>query len=351
MLIPADRADEERGILARIRQGERVDRYETVRRRKDGRMIEISLTVSPIKEANGRVVGASKIARDITEYKSTRRALSWANGQLAQVNEELERRVQQRTASLQSALEQMEEFSYSVSHNLRAPARAMQGCAQLLLEDYGDQLDETGKDHLHRIIRAGARMDRLIRDILAYVRLSRREVELQEIDLETLVREIVHQFPQTHAGAIDIQEPLLTVIGDEPSLGQAISNLFNNAIKFVAPGVAPRVRIWSELREENLVRLWISDNGIGIRPEHQTRLFGMFERIHPEKRYEGTGIGLAIVRKAVERMGGKTGVESDGITGSNFWIQLPATKMFDRSRSAPELIEDREGNVPVAPGS
>jgi PAS domain S-box-containing protein len=325
MLIPADRPDEEPEILALTRQGERIDHYETLRRRKDGSLVEISLKVSPIRDAYGKVMGASKVARDITGYKQTELALKLANEQLANVNEELERRVQERTASLQTAIEQMEEFSYSVSHDLRAPARAMQGYARVLLDDYGDRLDETGKDFLERIIRGGTRMDRLIQDILTYSRLSRREVELQTVSLDKLVREIVQQYPEMLAGGATmvIQEQLLSVIGHEPSLAQAISNLLNNAVKFVAPGTAPYVRIRTEQRGDH-VCLWISDNGIGIKPEYQSRLFGMFERVHPEQRYEGTGIGLAIVRKAVERMGGKVGVESDGLTGSSFWIQLPA---------------------------
>jgi PAS domain S-box-containing protein len=328
MLIPADRLDEEAGVLACIRNGERIDRYKTVRRRKDGSLVEISLTVSPIRNADGKVVGASKIAHEISEHKKTERALKRANEQLTRVKEDLEERVQQRTASLQAVLEQMEEFSYSVSHDLRAPARAMQGYARLLLEEYGDRLDEKARDYLERIIRGGTRMDRLIQDILTYSRLSRQEVELQNVSLDKLVREIVQQYPEMQAArdGIIIQGQLLGVIGHEPSLRQAISNLLNNAIKFVAPDTVPHVRVRTESQPDHEMRLWISDNGIGIKPEHQSQLFGMFQRLHSDKRYEGTGIGLAIVRKAVERMGGKAGVESDGLTGSHFWIQLPAAK-------------------------
>jgi len=112
------------------------------------------------------------------------------------------------------------------------------------------------------------------------------------------------------------------VVGHESSLMQTISNLLGNAVKFVAPGTIPRVRVWSEVRGEN-VRLWFEDNGIGIRPEHQRRIFVMFERINPSGQYDGTGVGLAIVRKAVERMNGTVGVESDGVNGSRFWIELP----------------------------
>ena len=115
------------------------------------------------------------------------------------------------------------------------------------------------------------------------------------------------------------------MLGHEPSLTQAISNLLSNAVKFVAPGVRPQVHVWTEQREGG-VRLWVKDNGIGINPAHQDRLFRMFERVHPNLPYDGTGVGLAIVRKAVTRMGGTTGVESDGRQGTRFWVQLPAAE-------------------------
>ncbi|MEY2466460.1 MAG: hypothetical protein QOD03_981 [Verrucomicrobiota bacterium] len=324
VLIPPDHYNEEPNIVDRIRRGQRIEHYETIRRRKDGSLIEISLTVSPVKNAAGQIIGASKIVRDITEQKRNERALTEAHLQLAKAKDELELRVQERTSSLREAITQMEEFSYSVSHDLRAPVRAMRCYAEVLLEDYGERLDDHAKKYLDRIVSGGTRMDRLIEDILTYSRLNRREIQLQPVALDRLVREIVQQYPEMRSARAEIviQGKLLSVIGHEPSLTQAISNLLNNAVKFVASGVTPRVRIRTERRDDQ-VRLWIEDNGIGIKPEYQHRLFGMFERIHPEKSYEGTGIGLAIVRKAAERMGGKAGVESDGLTGSNFWIQLP----------------------------
>jgi PAS domain S-box-containing protein len=325
ILIPSERRDEEFQILDRIRRGKRVHHYETVRRRKNGSMVDVSLSISPIKNSKGEVIGASKIARDITKRKATERALADVKEQLVLANEDLEKQVEDRTASLQKAMEQMEEFSYSVSHDLRAPVRAMQGYARVLAEDYGDRLDEQAREYLDRIIRGGTRMDRLIQDVLTYSRLSRREMPLQPVSLEKLVREIIQQYPemQPPRAEIAISGPLMSVQGHEPSLTQAISNLLNNAIKFIPHDVTPRVRVRTERRNQR-VRLWIEDNGIGIKPEYQHRLFGMFERVHPETKYEGTGIGLAIVRKAVERMGGLVGIESDGLTGSNFWIELPA---------------------------
>jgi PAS domain S-box-containing protein len=325
LLIPPERTDEEPEILARLRRGERIDHYETVRVRKDGRRIDISLTVSPIRNADGNIVGASKIARDISERKLTERALVEAREQLTAANAALEARVEERTTSLRQTVEQLEEFSYSVSHDLRSPLRAMQGYATALLEDYGAHLDEQAREYLERIVRSGGRMDRLILDILTYSRLSRRDVPLHPVALDRLVREIVQGYPALQSTRADISIPtsLPLVVGHEPYLTQVLSNLLDNAVKFVPPGTKPRIRIWSEARDGN-VRLWIGDNGIGIKPEHKARLFGMFERVHPEQHFEGTGIGLAIVRKAVERMGGTTGVESDGLSGSDFWIELPA---------------------------
>ena len=323
MLIPEDRQNEEPEILDRIRRGERIDHYETVRRRKDGALVDISLTISPVKDEKGNVIGASKIARDITARKRAEAELQNAREELALLNQELERRVVERTGSLTDALAQIEEFSYTVSHDLRAPARSMRGYAQVILDDFGQSLAPDAKDYLDRIIRGGERMDRLIRDVLTYSRLNRRELELQVVSLDRLVCDIINEYPhmQPPCANITIRSPLLDVRAHETSLAQAISNLLTNAIKFVPDRETPRVIIRTEARPPN-VRLWVEDNGIGIKPEHQPRIFGVFERLPGTTQYEGTGIGLAIVRKAAERMGGSVGVESDGFTGSRFWIEL-----------------------------
>jgi PAS domain S-box-containing protein len=327
MLIPEDRPNEEPDILGRIRRGERIDHYDTIRRRKDGTLVNISLSISPIKDSEGHVVGASKIARDITARKRAHDELRAAKEELARMNDELEQRVCQRTASLTEAISQMEEFSYTLSHDLRAPARAMTGYSRIILDDFSQNLDAQAKDFLERIIRGGERMDRLIQDVLTYSKLSRREMELRKVDLDKLVADIVQQYPdmQRPRAEITIRGPLLPVLAHEPSLAQAISNLLGNAVKFVPAGEPPRIVVRTEARGPK-VRLWVEDNGIGIKPEHQARIFGIFERLPTVGRYEGTGIGLAIVRKAAEKMGGSSGVESDGLTGSRFWIELPAAQ-------------------------
>lgn len=500
-LIPENRQAEEPRILERIRAGERIEHFQTVRRRKDGQLAFISLTVSPIKDASGTIVGASKIARDITELHLAQEALrqrtrvleavnrvssslvaelnldrivqsvteagrevagtcygafysqigrestqlvlhsiagaAWSDAEsiglpqttavfesvpkgdaavrlsgenpafgrplpagewialpvisrsgevlggmlfggegqgrcdeeteriLAAIAAQaamaidnaklyhavereltekrraeadlltaqtqlqahaslLEQKVQERTQSLREAITQMEEFSYTVSHDLRAPLRAMNTYAQALVEDYGPALDGTARHYLERIQRSSQRMEKLTHDVLTYSRLARSEIQLTTVDLDALLRDMVYQYAEfqpPHA-EIKIKRPLHDVRAHEVSLGQCIANLLTNAVKFVAPGVQPKIRIHTELRD-GVVRLWIADNGIGIDPQYQVRLFQVFERLNNRQQYEGTGIGLAIVRKAVDKMGGRCGVESDGANGSRFWIELP----------------------------
>jgi signal transduction histidine kinase len=239
---------------------------------------------------------------------------------------QLEKAVQERTASLQDAISQMEEFNYTVSHDLRAPLRGMQAFSEALLQDYAPLLPDEGKHFLNRIAANASRLDKMILDILSLTRHARAEMRIDRIDLGRLVRQIVELYPamQSPVAQMEIQS-LHAARGHEPSLAQAISNLLNNAVKFVAPGVRPVVRVWTEPRDRR-VRLWIADNGIGVNPKYQHRLFGIFERVHTDLNYDGTGVGLAIVRKTVERMGGDVGMESDGVNGSRFWIELEASE-------------------------
>jgi len=268
---------------------------------------------------------AAKAIAQFIHRKNTDESLRKTQAELSRYNLGLERLVNERTSALRQLVEQMEEFSYTISHDLRAPARAMEVYATVLLEKHAGQVDANGKEYLERIVRNSSRMDRMIREILTYSRLSRCELNLGPVDLDSVVRDIVDQTPgvQAFSNSIQVARNLGTVMGHEPSLTQAISNLLSNACKFVAPDTVPDCRVWTE-RNNGHLRLWIKDNGIGIKPEYQHRLFGVFERLHSDKSYDGNGIGLAIVRRAVERMGGRVGVNSDGTNGSQFWIELPA---------------------------
>jgi signal transduction histidine kinase len=219
----------------------------------------------------------------------------------------------------------MEAFTYSVSHDLRAPLRTMQGFAQALLEDYSDCLDEIGQEYTQYIIEGAVQMDTLISDLLAYSRLSRTQINFQPVDLTYGVQEALRQLSaqiEQRRAEVTVDAPLPQVIAHRLTLVQVVTNLLSNAIKFVKPDVPPKVRIYAQ-EQQNWIRLSIVDNGIGIAPEHQERIFRVFERLHGVEIYPGTGIGLAIVRKGLERMGGRVGVESQPGQGSRFWIELP----------------------------
>jgi signal transduction histidine kinase len=206
---------------------------------------------------------------------------------------------------------------------MRSPLRAMQGFADALLEDYQDRLDAKGRDYLERIARASKRLDLLIQDVLAYSRIAKGEIALRPVDLERLIEEILPDHPefQPPRASITVEKPLHKVMGHEAYLTQCVTNLLGNAVKFVPPGTLPEIRIRSEAKEGK-VRVWFEDNGIGINPSHFERIFQIFGQVYGGKQYGGTGIGLAIVRKASQRMGGGAGVESELGKGSRFWIML-----------------------------
>jgi PAS domain S-box-containing protein len=321
LIIPPERLAEEDTVLARMRRGERTDHFDTIRQTKDGRLIDVSITVSPIRNADGTVIGASKIARDITERKR-------AEAELKQLHETLEERVAERTQQLAEINAELDAFGYTVSHDLRAPLRAMDGFARALAEDYRDALGPRGQDYARRIVDAAQRMDLLIQDLLAYSRLSRDELRPQPLALIDVVREAVHGLEadiRARSASIEVVEPLGHVAAHRETLRSVVANLLGNAIKFVAPDVVPRVRIRSESRGR-LERLCVEDNGIGIDPQYHAAIFRVFDRLHGVETYPGTGIGLAIVRRGTERMGGRAGVESAAGTGARFWIELPAVR-------------------------
>lgn len=239
---------------------------------------------------------------------------------LAEVGER--RRVEEQ---LRETVHELEAFSYSIAHDMRAPLRAMQGFADLLNAEHAAGLDEEARDYLRRIAGAANRMDALILDILNYSKVGNGELPLGPVDVERMVLEIAGTYPalQPERADIVVRGPIPLVFANDAALTQIVSNLLGNAVKFVAPGVRPRVVVRGEPHEGG-VRLWVEDNGIGIPPRLHGRLFKIFSRLQRREDYDGTGIGLAIVRKAAERMNGTVGIESDEGQGCRFWVRLPA---------------------------
>lgn len=256
------------------------------------------------------------IAVDMTEQKNT-------EAELEKERSNLELRVAERTGQLQTTIAELEAFSYSLSHDMRAPLRAMEGYTQLLRNILSEKLGPKELDYFGRIMSSAERLDALIQDVLQYSRVARAPLELKLIDLEKLIGQVISDYPalQEPAATTDVHNPLLPVLGHEAFLTQCISNLLSNAVKFVAPGVKPQVTVYTRSYGQE-VRLFIEDNGIGIPYENQKQIFGIFQRLHSNAVYPGTGIGLAIVQKAVDRMGGEVGVESTPGKGSKFWLQL-----------------------------
>jgi PAS domain S-box-containing protein len=323
ILIPPDRRGEEADILARLRAGERIDHFETMRITKDGRLLNISLTISPIRGSNGAIIGASKIARDITADKSARRALAQAHEQLKLYADRLEAEVAVRTAQLRDSIEELETFSSSIPHDIKGPLRGICTFVEILRDDHRQELSPVGQTILDRLIHSCARLQRFLDNVLTYARTRHARLQLHRVELAAVVPGILEEYPHAKKAnaEVTILQPLLPVKGDQGLLAQAIANLISNAVKFVAPGTRPAIRIWTE-RHDGDLRLWIQDNGIGIQESDREKIFGLFTRLHHESLYEGTGVGLAVVQRALSHMNGTVGVESEPGKGSRFWIQL-----------------------------
>ncbi len=437
-LIPADRRNEEKEILRKVKCGERVQHFETVRQAKDGRLVNVSVTVSPIKDSTGKVVGASKVARDITAARQTEEAQRVSEGryrtlfeyapdgiliadsesnyvdantsicqmlgythdeliglhasnivteeeiqhigpalnaikaeanyhrewqfrrkdgsifpaeviatkmpdgnllamihditerkkiekQIHQLNAELEQRVAERTAQLQVANKELEAFSYSVSHDLRAPLRHVAGFVELLKNDAGPLLSEKSNQHLATISKSAKRMGDLIDDLLAFSRVGRVEMQKTNVDLGGLVKEILTDLQGETKGRNIVWkiDPLPEVQADRSMLRQVLINLLANAVKFTRLRNPATIEVGCGPVEDNQITIFVRDNGAGFDPKYTDKLFGVFQRLHSSSEFEGTGIGLANVQRIIQRHGGRVWAEGAVDQGATFYFLIP----------------------------
>lgn len=306
LIIPMERLAEEDYVLSRLRRGVRVDHFETERRAKDGRTLTISLTVSPIKDSEGRVIGASKVARDITESRLREAELKAANSSLKRTN-----------AILQ-------QFTYSASHDLREPLYTMTSYGEMLVRKHGERLDKNVKTYVEFINKSANQMQSLLRDLLEYTRLELAEGgDKRPVDCQAALAAVLDSLKALleENGAAVTSDPLPIILAQEVHIVQLFQNLIANAIKYRREE-PPRVHV--SVQEYNgSWRFSVEDNSIGIEPEYLTKIFGLFQRL--SKDTPGTGLGLAICAKIVERYGGKIWVESEIGKGSKFFFTFPAS--------------------------
>ena len=268
----------------------------------------------------------TNLQQEAAHRERTERALLAAQSQLRAHAAELEQHVAERTARLATTVQSLEGMLHHIAHNFRAPLRAIAIYSAILLGEHPKELSARAKECCHNISEAAQRMDSLIHDLLEFGELSRADVPLRAVNLEEVVqraRECLAARAEQTQAEIELTGPFPDVQANPTILKRVIIHLLDNALKFVAPGTTPRVRLWTEKRDSGL-RLWVEDNGIGIDARYHQRVFEAFETLHPAEVYEGNGIGLAIVKQGMQRMGGKAGVLSGPGAGSRFWIEFPA---------------------------
>jgi PAS domain S-box-containing protein len=329
MLIPLDRLEEEPAIVDRLKRGERMDHFETKRVTRDGRLLDISLTISPVKGSNGIIIGASKIARDITAQKHAERMIA---EQQENFRIELERKVEERTAELKKSNDELEQYAYIASHDLQEPLRKIQNFTELMNDSLHDP--ELVQRYRQKIIATAERMSIFIQDVLNYSRLAQVDTEFELVDLNEVLRHIFTDFELLIAEkhATITADPLPQVRGDAQQLRQLFGNLLSNALKFSER--VPAISITVDTNYANpgkdasgppapMFSIVFRDNGIGFEQEFASQLFKAFKRLNNRQLYSGSGIGLALCKRIVERHGGTITVASQPGVGTAFTILLP----------------------------
>jgi PAS domain S-box-containing protein len=323
-LHPDDRAKAGKAIAVALNSD--TGNYEVDYRliQKDGSLRWVLARGKVQRDEAGKPSRMLGVAIDITARKNIEAALIEAQEKLNRHAADLEKQVADRTAHLNESIQSLEGVCYTIAHDLRAPVRAIQGLTRILADEYGKGFGPSGQDLVERIINGAARMDLLIRDLLSFAKLSHLDLPCANLDLNMVVKRVLNDLEREiipKKAQIAVQ-PLPMVLANSTLAEQIFANLIGNSLKFVADGTAPRIQIWSTSTAAG-ERVFIKDNGIGIVPAHYDRIFGMFQRLHSdEARYPGTGVGLAIVKKGMERMNGRVGIDSSVTQGTCFYLDF-----------------------------
>jgi PAS domain S-box-containing protein len=316
-LTAPGKVDEQRDFTRRLVAGEAITAFETQRVAKDGRVLDVWLTVTKLMDAAGTPVGIASTERDITERKR-------AAEEVQRLNADLEQRVVERTAQLEEANKELESFSYTVSHDLHAPLLHVQGYVNMLAREVGGQLSERGRRYMKTIEDASRKMGVLIDDLLAFSRMGRADMSETMVNLDSLVQDTLGDLePVTRERNIVWTIPPLPAVQADPAmLKLALTNLLGNAVKFTRQRNPAEIEIGCDGMEGERVILFVRDNGVGFDPQYAHKLFGVFQRLHRADEFEGTGIGLANVRRTIARQGGRVWAEGGVDRGATFYFTL-----------------------------
>ena len=343
-LIPPDHPNEEPAILKRIKKGESVDHYETKRVTKDGRLLDISLTISPIKDRRNNIIGASKIARDITKQKEIERLVRESEDQYRSLAEELETLVLEKTEDLsqlnkelQRSNVELEQFAYVASHDLQEPLRKIRIFGKMVLEEHSAGLSDSGKDYLVRMVNAADRMHNLIESLLDFSRTATAHKELEIRNINDLIDEVkkdLHDLIEEKHAEIEV-----SLIPEHPVIPfqfkQMLFNIISNSLKYAKDDFPPLIKISattlkgektgqkSAIPGMDYCKLTVSDNGIGFESQYKEKIFGLFQRLHGRNEYSGAGLGLAICRKIAKNHNGFISAESEPGKGTSIHMYIP----------------------------
>jgi PAS domain S-box-containing protein len=330
VLLPPERIDEESDILARIRRGESVEHFETVRIRKDGTRIDVSVTISPIRDSNGAIVGASKVARDITQRKADEL-------EIRTLNEDLEEKIAKRTEQQEATNHELEAFCYSVSHDLCTPLRHIGGFVRILVNDFGPAMAGEARDYLQNIQDAVRRMELLVDALLKMAVLRRQSLKLRHSELNPIVDDVVSMLqPECYGRDVEWRIAKLPALDCDPILmGQVFQNLLGNALKYSRGRPKAVIEVGTIRQPGEPAIIFVRDNGAGFNLQYAEKLFGVFQRFHKESEFEGTGIGLATVHRIIEKHGGTIWAESKPDYGATFSFAL---QMTEQTATAPKHL-------------